>query len=106
MEEQHAARLLGGVFFGHPRGRRPDPIKVRQHSRRRPVETSVAKTGEWESLRRQFDATTHNESVESIEDIFDALFRRRFADLINQIAQPDSPRRVRPRQSSGNLKTR
>jgi hypothetical protein len=54
------------------------------------VEILVAKTGEWELLRQQFDATTHNESVESIEDIFDAQFRRRFADLINQIARPDS----------------
>jgi hypothetical protein len=48
----------------------------------------VSKTSEWELLRRQFDALTHDESVESIE--FDAQFRRRFADLINQIAQPDS----------------
>jgi hypothetical protein len=51
----------------------------------------VSKTNEWKLLRRQFDALTHdNESVESIEDIFDAQFRRRFTDLINQIAQPDS----------------
>ena len=48
---------------------------------------------QWESLRRQFDALTHDESVESIEDIFDAQFRRRFTDLINQIAQPDSTTR-------------
>ena len=51
---------------------------------------SVSKTNEWDLLRRQFDALTHDESVESIEDILDAQFRRRFADLINQIAQPDS----------------
>jgi hypothetical protein len=50
----------------------------------------VSKTNEWELVRRQFDALTHDESVESIEDIFDAQFRRRFADVINQIAQPDS----------------
>ena len=50
----------------------------------------MAKTNEWELLRQQFDATTHDESVESIEDIFDMQFRRRFADLINQIAQADS----------------
>jgi len=50
----------------------------------------VSKTNEWELLRRQFDALTHNETVESIEDIFDAQFRRRFTDLINQIARPDS----------------
>jgi hypothetical protein len=56
------------------------------------VEILVAKTktNEWELLRRQFDALTHDESVESIENILDAQFRRRFADLINQIAEPDS----------------
>jgi len=51
---------------------------------------SVSKANEWELIRRQFDALTYDESVESIEDIFDAQFRRRFTDLINQIAQPDS----------------
>ena len=50
----------------------------------------MSKTNEWELVRRQFDALTHDESVESIEDIFDTQFRRRFADVINQIAQPDS----------------
>ena len=54
---------------------------------------SVSKANEWELLRGQFDALTHDESVESIEDIFDAQFRRRFTDLINQIAQPDSTTR-------------
>jgi len=49
----------------------------------------MAKPNEWESLRRQFDALMHDESAESIEDIFDIQFRRRFAELINQIAQPD-----------------
>ena len=47
---------------------------------------SVPKTNEWDLLRRQFDALTHDESVESIEDIFDAQFRRRFTDLINQFS--------------------
>jgi hypothetical protein len=51
------------------------------------------KTNEWELIRRQFYALTHDDNVESIEDIFDAQFRRRFTDLINQIAQPDSPTR-------------
>ena len=50
----------------------------------------MSKKNEWELLRRQFDALTHDECIESIEDIFDAQFRRRFADVINQIAQPDS----------------
>jgi hypothetical protein len=54
---------------------------------------SVSKANEWELIRRQFDALTYDESVESIEDIFDAQFRRRFTDLINQIAQPDSTTR-------------
>jgi hypothetical protein len=49
----------------------------------------MSKTNEWEILKCQFDALTHDDSAESIEDIFDAQFRRRFADLINQIAQPD-----------------
>jgi hypothetical protein len=44
----------------------------------------VSKANEWELIRRQFDALTYDESV------FDAQFRRRFTDLINQIAQPDS----------------
>jgi len=54
---------------------------------------SVSKKNEWELLRRQFDALTHDETVESIEDIFDAQFRRRFTNLMNQIAQPDSTSR-------------
>jgi len=54
---------------------------------------SVSKANEWELIRRQFDALTYDESVESIEDVFDAQFRRRFTDLINQIAQPDSTTR-------------
>jgi hypothetical protein len=53
----------------------------------------VSKTNEWELLRRQFDTLAHDESAESIEDIFDTQFRRRFTDLINQIAQPDSTTR-------------
>jgi hypothetical protein len=53
----------------------------------------VSKKNEWELLRRQFDALTHDETVESIEDIFDAQFRRRLTNLMNQIAQPDSTSR-------------
>ena len=53
----------------------------------------MSKKNEWELLRRQFDALTHDETVESIEDIFDAQFRRRFTNLMNQIAQPDSKSR-------------
>jgi hypothetical protein len=47
---------------------------------------SVSKANEWELLKRQFDALTHDKSVESIEDILDAQFRRRFTELINQTA--------------------
>ena len=51
---------------------------------------SVSKANEWELLKRQFDALTHDKSVESIEDILDAQFRRRFTELINQTAQRGS----------------
>ena len=50
----------------------------------------MSKANEWELLKRQFDALTHDESIESIEDILDAQFRRRFTELINQIAQRNS----------------
>ncbi len=48
----------------------------------------VSKANEWELLRRKLDALTHDESAESVEDIFDAQFRRRFAELISQVAKP------------------
>ena len=49
----------------------------------------MSKTNEWDLLKHQFDALMHDESVgaESIDKIFDAQFRRRFAELINQTAQ-------------------
>jgi len=49
----------------------------------------MSKTNEWDLLKHQFDALVHDESVgaESIDDIFDAQFRRRFVEPINQIAQ-------------------
>jgi hypothetical protein len=50
----------------------------------------MSKINEWEILRNQFHALTHDESVESIEDILDEQFRRRFAELINQTAQRNS----------------
>ena len=65
-------------------------MNVWQDLRRRMWKAHSVSKNEWELLRRQFDALTHDESVESIEDIFDAQFRRRFADLINQVAHPDS----------------
>ena len=48
----------------------------------------MSKANEWDLVKRQFDAM-HDESVgaESIDEIFDAQFRRRFTELINQTAQ-------------------
>jgi hypothetical protein len=42
---------------------------------------------EWSSLKHQFDELVHDESVgaDSIEQIFDAEFHRRFAELINRV---------------------
>ena len=50
------------------------------------------KTNEWNLLKHQFDALVHDESVgaESIDEIFDVQFRRRFTELINQTAQRNS----------------
>jgi hypothetical protein len=41
-------------------------------------------TNEWSLLKDQFDALVHdgNVSADSIEEVFDAQFRRRFAELI------------------------
>jgi hypothetical protein len=67
-----------------------DPIDV---GRRHYVEASMSKANEWDLLKRQFDALTHDDSVgcvESIDEIFDVQFRRRFTELINQTAQHNS----------------
>jgi hypothetical protein len=50
------------------------------------------KTNEWNLLKHQSDALVHDESVgvESIDEIFDAQFRRRFTELINQTARRNS----------------
>ena len=42
------------------------------------------KTNEWNLLKQQFDALLHDENVsaDSIEEVLDAEFRRRFAELI------------------------
>jgi hypothetical protein len=52
----------------------------------------LPKTNEWDLLKHQFDALVHDESVgaESIDEIFDVQFRRRFTELINQTAQRNS----------------
>ena len=50
------------------------------------------KANEWDLVKRQFDALMHDESVgaESIDEIFDAQFCRRFTELINQTAKRNS----------------
>jgi hypothetical protein len=49
---------------------------------------SDPKPYEWNSLKDQFDALVHDESMgaDSIEKIFDVQFRRRFAELLNRAA--------------------
>ena len=50
------------------------------------------KTNEWNLLKDQFDALVHDESVgaDSIEEIFDTQFRRRFTELINRATERNS----------------
>jgi hypothetical protein len=45
------------------------------------------KTNEWNLLKHQFEELVHDESVgaDSIEEILDVQFRRRFAELINRV---------------------
>jgi hypothetical protein len=61
-------------------------------ARRRHVEASMLKANEWDLLKREFDALMLDESTgaESIEEIFDVQFRRRFTELINQTARRNS----------------
>ena len=49
---------------------------------------SDLKPNEWNLLKDQFNALTHDKSVGagSIEKIFDVQFRRRFAELLNRAA--------------------
>jgi hypothetical protein len=56
------------------------------------MEASMAKTNEWDLLKRQFDALVYDEGVDtdSMENIFDDPFRHRFAELITQTAQRNS----------------
>ena len=50
------------------------------------------KTNEWNLLKDQFDVLVRDESVrsDSIENIFDNQFYRRFADLINRVIERNS----------------
>jgi hypothetical protein len=51
----------------------------------------MPKANECDLLKRQFDALAHDETAaESIEEIFDVEFRRRFAELITQTARCNS----------------
>jgi hypothetical protein len=56
------------------------------------VEASMSRTNEWDVLKRQFDVLVRGESLgaESIDEILDVQFRRRFAELIDQTAQRNS----------------
>ena len=66
------------------------------------------KTNEWNLLKHQFDALVHDESVgaESIDEIFDVQFRRRFTELINQTAQRTSTNVYNwPRKAASGLRT-
>ena len=46
----------------------------------------ISKTNEWNLLKHQFDALAHEKSAgpDSVEEIFDMEFRRRFSELINR----------------------
>ena len=54
----------------------------------------MSKINDWDLLKREFDLLTHDEDVdvESINEIFDLEFRRRFTELINKTAQRVSAR--------------
>jgi hypothetical protein len=55
------------------------------------MEASMLKANEWDLLKREFDALMHDDSVpESLDEIFDVQFHRRFTELINQTAQRNS----------------
>jgi hypothetical protein len=49
-------------------------------------------TNEWGLLKDQFDVLVHDESArsDSIENIFDDQFYRRFAELINRVIERNS----------------
>ena len=83
--------VIGRRISGHSRAKRYGPINVGLRSRRRHVEASMPKANECDLLKRQFDALVHDETAaESIEEIFDVEFRRRFAELITQTARRNS----------------
>jgi hypothetical protein len=53
----------------------------------------MLEANEWDLLKRQFNVLVQDESVgcaESMDEILDVQFRRRFSELINQTAQRNS----------------
>jgi len=52
----------------------------------------MSATNEWDLLKRQFDALAQDESAgaESIDEILDIEFRRRFTELISRTARRNS----------------
>ena len=63
------------------------------------------KPNEWNLLKQQFDALAHEESADadSIEEIFNMEFRRRFGELINQRTIDAEPGHRFPRISWGSF---
>ena len=63
------------------------------HKRRaEEIEKSDLQINEWNVLKDQFDALVRDQSAhaETIEELFDAQFRRRFSELILQTARQSS----------------
>jgi hypothetical protein len=73
------------LLCGFPRAYRFGSLNVGRRHGGVDVET------EWDLLKREFDALMHDDSVpESLDEIFDVQFHRRFTELINQTAQRNS----------------
>jgi hypothetical protein len=64
------------------------------------MEALVLKVNEWDLVKHQFNSLRLDENVgaESIEEIFDAQFRRRFSELINETARLTSTNYNWPRR--------
>jgi hypothetical protein len=62
------------------------------------VPCEVSTPTEWNSLKHQFDALVHDESVDvdTIEKTFDEQVRRRFAEMISRAADRKSGTRAFP----------
>jgi len=74
-------------------------LKIEAFSDELHVALEISPTGsghsEWNLLQQQFDALADEESAnaDSIEEIFDMEFRRRFGELINQTREPSTQNR-------------